>query len=232
MDDDAVIAGYEHGVASRWVRVNFVSSVDGSATLAGRSGALSDAADKRVFTLLRHVCDVVLVGAGTVRAEGYSGELVDAEARRWREAHGFAAHPTLAIVTGEAALDPGSELFRRSPVRPIVITRVSADRDRVAALTAVADVVECGGTSVDLRQALDALAERGLRRVQCEGGPHLLGALTAADAVDELCLTVSPVLVGGNGPRIATGSETDRSLRVGQVLRSDDTLLLRYVRAD
>jgi riboflavin biosynthesis pyrimidine reductase len=229
LGDDDVIAGYERDVEDAWVRVNFVSSVDGSATRAGRSGGLSDAADRRVFALLRRVCDVVLVGAGTVRAEGYGGELVDEVARRWREAHGFAARPRLAIVSGSAALDPGSDLFAQAPQRPIVITQASAPEDRREALLAVADVVVCGRASVDLASAVRALADRGLRRVHCEGGPHLLGSLAAAAALDELCLTVSPVLVAGSGPRIAVGDEVEQGMRLAQVLRSDGALLLRYL---
>lgn len=231
LDDDAVLAGYEEDVRERWVRVNFVSSLDGSATLDGRSGGLSDAADKRVFALLRRVCDVVLVGAGTVRAEGYSGELGNAADGRWRVAHGFAEHPRLAVVTASAGLDPASPLFTDAPVRPIVVTSAAAPRERTAALAEVADVITAGDGSVDLAGALDALATDGLRRVHCEGGPHLLGSLAEVDALDELCLTLSPVLASGDGTRIAAGAATRLGLHLARVLRSQDTLLLRYTRA-
>lgn len=229
LDDDALIAGYEAGVADRWVRVNFVSSLDGSATLDGRSGGLSDAADKRVFALLRRPCDVVLVGAGTVRAEGYGGELVSTADRRWRAAHGFAEHPRLAIVSASAALDPASAVFSDAPERPLVITTTSAPAARVSALADVADVIVRGEASVDLPVALDELAERGLRRVQCEGGPVLLGSLADAGALDELCLTLGPVLAGGDGPRISVGAEAAVGMTLAQALRSGDTLLLRYL---
>jgi riboflavin biosynthesis pyrimidine reductase len=230
LDDDAVLAAYESGVARDWLRVNFVSSVDGSATLSGRAGGLGDPADRRVFALLRRPCEVVLVGAGTVRAEGYSGELVDAATRRWREAHGLAPHPRLAIVSQNLALEPDSEVFTRAPERTLVITSESAPPDRRAALAEVAEVVACGEASVDPRVVLRALAARGLRRVQCEGGPRLFGTFADAGAVDELCLTLSPLVVVGDGPRIATGIETELGLRLARVLRSGDTLLLRYVR--
>jgi riboflavin biosynthesis pyrimidine reductase len=236
LDDDALLAGYQrgtdsdHGDRGRWLRVNFVSSVDGSATRQGQSGGLGDAADRRVFALLRRLCDVVLIGAGTVRAEGYGGELVDPAAQRWRATHGLAEHPRLAIVSGDLALDPGLEVFQRAATRPLVITRETAPEDRRTALAAVADVVACGSASVDLGASLTLLAERGLRRVNCEGGPRLLGSLVAEGLLDELCLTLSPLLVSGDGPRIAAGAEADLGLRLAQVLRSADTLLLRYVR--
>ncbi|MHA7985718.1 pyrimidine reductase family protein [Rathayibacter sp. CAU 1779] len=233
LDDDAVIAGYEDGVSASWVRVNFVSSVDGSATQAGRSGGLSDAADKRVFALLRRVCDVVLVGAGTIRIEGYDGMRVDTASERWRAEHGFAPQPTLAIVSRDLELDPGSEVFTAAPVRPIVLTGDAAPAERRQALDEVADVIVCGEESVVTAEALRQLGERGLRRVHCEGGPHLFGTFAAERTLDELCLTVSPVLEGGLGKRIIDGSpQLPLDMRLAQVLRSDDTLLLRYLAAD
>lgn len=230
LDDDAVIAGYEEGVTDAWVRVNFVSSVDGSATLAGRSGGLSDAADKRVFALLRRVCDVVLVGAGTVRAEGYGGMQVDDPSETWRLAHGFAVQPTLAIVSGDLGLDPAGDVFAQAPVRPILLTTARAPQGRREALAEVADVIECGEASVDTARALKALADRGLKRVHCEGGPHLFGTFVAERTLDELCLTVSAVLEGGVGQRIIAGApQVPTDMRLAQVLHSGDTLLLRYL---
>jgi riboflavin biosynthesis pyrimidine reductase len=231
LDDDAVVAGYESGVADAWVRVNFVSSIDGSATQAGRSGGPSDAADKRVFALLRRLCDVVLVGAGTIRVEGYGGMRVDPESEAWRKANRFAPQPTLAVVSGEADLDPGGDVFTQAPVRPIVLTTAAASEERKSALEQVADVIVCGEASLDTTAALNALADRGLRRVHCEGGPHLFGTFVAERTLDELCLTVSPVLEGGLGKRIIDGApQLPLDMRLAQVLRSDSTLLLRYVR--
>ena len=230
LDDDAIVAGYENGVSDAWVRVNFVSSIDGSATQAGRSGGLSDAADKRVFALLRRPCDVVLVGAGTVRVEGYGGMRVDTASEAWRAAHGFAPQPTLAIVSGDLDLDPGAEVFTHAPVRPVVLTTAAASQTRKEALSEVADVVECGEASVETAMARAALAERGLKRVHCEGGPHLFGTFAAERTLDELCLTISPVLEGGLGKRIIDGApQLPLDMRLAQVLRSDDTLLLRYL---
>jgi riboflavin biosynthesis pyrimidine reductase len=230
LDDDAIIAAYERDVARAWVRVNFVSSIDGSATQAGRSGGLSDAADKRVFALLRRVCDVVVVGAGTVRVEGYGGMRVDGESELWRASHGFAPQPTLAIVSGDLGLDAGSDVFTKAPVRPVVVTTAAASEARRDALEQVADVIVCGEASVDTAAALEALAARGLTRVHCEGGPHLFGTFAAQHTLDELCLTISPVLEGGLGKRIIDGApQLPQDMRLAHVLRSDDTLLLRYL---
>jgi riboflavin biosynthesis pyrimidine reductase len=233
LHDDAIIDGYErgareHGAGGRWVRVNFVTSADGSATVEGLSGGLSDAADKRVFALLRRPCDVVVVGAGTIRAEGYGGMRVDEASERWRVSRGFAAQPTLAIVSGGLDLDPASDVFTQAPVRPIILTNGSSPVVRRERLAAVADVIVCGEASFDTATALDALADRGLKRVHCEGGPHLFGTFVRQSTLDELCLTVSPVLEGGAGQRIIGGAQGERDLRLEQVLRSGSTLFLQY----
>jgi riboflavin biosynthesis pyrimidine reductase len=176
------------------------------------------------------VCDVVLVGAGTIRAEGYGGMRVDDASEAWRLAHGFAAQPTLAIVSGDLGLDPASDVFTQAPSRPVVLTTARAPRGRREALTEVADVIECGEASVETAAALRAMAARGLKRVHCEGGPHLFGTFVAERTLDELCLTVGSVLEGGVGQRIIAGApQVPMDLRLAQVLRSGDTLLLRYL---
>jgi riboflavin biosynthesis pyrimidine reductase len=226
VDDAALAAHYAwpDPTAAPSVRVNFVSSLDGAVTVDGRSGGLGSAADKAVFGLLRELADVVLVGAGTVRAENYGG------ARR--PTRGRTTPPPIAVVTGSADLDPGSRLFADTTVPPLVLTAESAPAARRDALAAA------GGEVVVLpRLTPDALlAElggRGLRRVLCEGGPSLFGALAAADAVDELCLTVSPLLAGGEAGRIAHGpaGAPAREMTLAGVLLAEDALMLRYHRA-
>lgn len=230
MGDDDLLEAFGDTPA-RWLRVNFVSSVDGAATLGGLSGGLSGAADKRVFELLRRLCDVVLVGAGTVRAEGYGPLLVSAESAAWRTDRGRQAHPVFAMVSGTLDLDPGSPIFADAPVRPIVVTTERSTAAQRALFERVADVVVAGERTVDVAAMLSALADRGLGRVLNEGGPSLFGALLAEDRVDELCLTVSPLLVAGDSGRIARGPlEATRDLALAQVLHSDDALLLRYLR--
>ena len=213
------------------VRVNFVSSVDGAVTVDGVSGGLGTPGDKRVFGLLRDLCDVILVGAGTVRAEGYVQARPSARRRERRRALGLAEVPTVAVVSGSLDFDPASPLFTdaETDARTVVLTTEAAPADRRAALARVADVVDAGTALIDPAMAVAALGSRGLNRVLCEGGPALFGTLLAARVVDELCLTVSPRLAGPGAPRIIAGLPTPvQPLTLRHVLEDGDTLLLRY----
>lgn len=205
--------------APRHVRANFVSSLDGSVSLEGKSAGLSSPADKRLFHLLRAVSDVVLVGAGTVRVENYGGA---------REVDGRI--PPIAVVTRSLELDPAARLFTDTRVRPILLTCAASPGDRREQLGELADVVVAGGEDVDIAAALDVLADRGLRRVVCEGGPHLLGWLVAGGLLDELDLTLSPVIAGGAAGRIVAGieSQVGDPMRLDHVLADDGHLFLRY----
>jgi 5-amino-6-(5-phosphoribosylamino)uracil reductase len=207
-----------------YVRMNFVASADGAASAGGRSRGLSTDGDHRVFGLLRELCEVVLVGAGTVRVERYRG------ARKPSRVTG--EPPPIAVVTATAQLDPAAALFTDTSVPPLILTTTSsseANRRRLA--DAGADVVALPGDRLSAGVVIAELARRGLRRVLCEGGPHLFGDLLAADVVDELCLTVSPLLAGGAIDRIVMGPDHRlRPLRLLSVLTEDHALLLRYQR--
>ncbi|WP_434743385.1 pyrimidine reductase family protein [Micromonospora sp. SH-82] len=212
------------------LRMNFVASLDGAVSVDGLSEGLSGEPDKRVFRLLRMLCDGLLVAAGTVREEGYRALRLDERRRAWRTERGLPAYPTLVVVSGSLALDPGQAAFADAPVRPIVLTHDAAVPP--PGLTDVVDLLRCGTDRVDLAAGLVELRRRGLGQVLCEGGPRLFGALTAADLVDEVCLTVSPLLAGPGAGRITAGEETlPRRLPLRHVLGADDgTLLLRYAR--
>jgi riboflavin biosynthesis pyrimidine reductase len=214
-----------------YVRANFVSSVDGAAEVGGRSGPLGGAADRRVFQLLRWLSDVVLVGAGTARHENYGPVIVPPERRARRQAAGLAAVPPIAVVTATAGLDPGARLFD-AEVRPIVLTCDAAPSAKRRALAAVAEVVLCGDTTVDPAAALAALAERGMTRVLTEGGPLLHAQLAGAGLLDELCLTVAPILAGPGRMGIVEGPPWPEpaTMRLVQVLAEDGNLFLRYQR--
>lgn len=233
LGDDELIALYA-AVDRRMprVQVNFVTSLDGAVTVDGYSAGLSNPADKRVFSLLRMTCDALLVGAGTLRHEGYGAFDLGDRRRAWRVEHGLVPDPPLVILSGRLAIDPTHPMFTKAPVRPIVITQADAPAERIAALRCVAKVIVAGTGPVDLRAAMAVLHEQGLHQVLCEGGPRVLATLTAADLVDELCLTVSAMLAGGAPGRISAGCETPavRSMALRHVLASDDTLLLRYTR--
>lgn len=212
------------------VRGVMVASADGAAQADGRAGGLSGPADVRLFALLRGHADVLLVGAGTVRAEQYGGDQPSLQRRGWRTDRGMAEIPRIAVVTRSCALDPAGPLFTATLVRPLVVTCSAAPPERVAMLAGVADVVTAGNQSVDVAGALDVLAERGLRRVSCEGGPTLLAQVTAAGRLDELSLTVSPLLFAGLARRVLSGPllHVPARMRLAQVLEDDGFLFLRY----
>ena len=213
------------------LRVNFIASLDGAATREGLSGGLGNADDTRVFDTLRMLADVIVVGAGTVRAEGYGGiRLAPADAA-WRVGHGLPAQPPVAVVSSRLDLDPGHPLFADAAVRPLVVTHAASPRRRREELAEVADVLICGEDAVDPRLMLGELARRGLAQVLCEGGPQLFGAMIEADCVDELCLSVSPVLVAGLAGRTSAGVvAVGREMSLLHVLTAGDMLFLRYAR--
>jgi riboflavin biosynthesis pyrimidine reductase len=228
--DDGQIADL-YGRADRpSLRVNFVSSLDGAVTLDGFSAGLSGPADKRVFGLLRMLCDALVVGAGTLRHEGYRAVRLDERRRAWRRAHGLPEFPTLVVVSGSLTLDPAQAAFAEAPVRPLVLTHSRAVVPR--GLAAVAEVLRAGDDQIDLSAGLAELRRRGHGQLLSEGGPQLFGALTAADLVDELCLTVAPLLAGPGADRITAGpASPPRGMAVRHILSADDgALMLRYVR--
>ncbi|WP_322752703.1 pyrimidine reductase family protein [Frankia sp. Cas3] len=213
------------------VRSNFVSSLDGAAEVDGRSGGLGGSADRRVFRMLRWLADVVLVGAGTAVAEDYGPVVVPPERRDRRLAAGQAPIPPVAVVSGSLRLDPSARLFS-ADVRPLVLTCRAAPADRYRDLAAVADMLVCGDETVDLATALHVLAGRGLGRVLCEGGPSLHASLAGADLLDELCLTLAPLLAGPDHARIVGGHRWPKpvTMTLGHVLEDDGSLFLRYLR--
>jgi riboflavin biosynthesis pyrimidine reductase len=188
-----------------FVRVNMVSTLDGAVAYSGRAGRLGGAGDKLLFSVLRSLADVVLVGAGTARVERYGPPKIPLEAQEIRRGRGQAPLPTIAVVTQSGALDWGSRLFTGEGPRPIVIAGGSTRAEALADAAAVADVLTAGAGSVDLRAALKALGDRGLSHVLCEGGPTLNTGLAAAQLVDELCLTLSPKLAGCVGDGLTGG---------------------------
>jgi len=214
----------------RWLRANMVSTADGAATADGVSGAISGDADRRVFGVLRGLADVVVVGARTVRVEGYGPGRAREEFAKLRKAAGQPPAPAIAVVTNSLDLDFRSALFTEPVVPTIVITGEAAPADRLRAARAVGDVVVVGGGMVELPRAIQAMTERGYRRMLCEGGPHLLAQVAGAGLLDELCLTVSPLLAAGTAGRIVTGAGTAEPLplRIGHALEQDEYLFLRY----
>lgn len=240
--DDDLARLYAHdppssGRAAR-VRANLVTTLDGAVAGAdGSSRSISGPTDLRVLVLLRSLADVVLVGAGTVRTEGYGPLGVRPALAARRARLGMAPSPVLGVVSRSGRL----------PDRLLAVPRTDDGEPRVVVLTCAAAspaalqqlrsrlgddaVVVRGDEDVDLSAAVDDLASRGLRRVLCEGGPALLRDVVAAGLLDELCLTTSPLLVAGAAPRALVGDALVERLELASLLLADDgggTLLGRW----
>jgi riboflavin biosynthesis pyrimidine reductase len=214
------------------VRVNMIQSLDGAGSLAGRSGGLSGSADKALFGTLRAATDVVLVGAGTVRAEHYGPVRLRDAQRASRVDEGLSPVPPIAVVSGSCRLDVDTPFFTRAEARPVVVTVDAASPDERGRLAEVADVIVAGEELVDLRVALSALAERGWSNILAEGGPVVVGELATDDLIVELCVTLSPEVVVGDAPRIARGPavENPARLRLLSLLEDDGFLFTRFGR--
>jgi riboflavin biosynthesis pyrimidine reductase len=221
---------YELPAGRGHLRVNFVASLDGVVELSGRSHPLGNEGDRNAFMAMRAVADAILVGAGTVRAEKYGPVRLDDEACQRRAARHQPELPRLAIVSARGDLDPQMRVFTGSDP-PLLITSESVLARRPE-LGDIAEVVACGVADVDLEAARQALWSRGLLRVLCEGGPTLFRSLLINDLVDELCLSLAPVLTGA-GHKHLTGDGPLPELadfRLEGLLESDGVLLGRYGR--
>lgn len=218
------------------VRANMIASLDGAATTGGVSGGLGGPGDRQLFAVLREVADVIVVGAGTARAEGYGGARMTVAQRARRQARGQAEIPPIALVTRSGDLRPDLPVLTDSEVPPLVLTCAAAAPGVRARLGARAEVWDCSAAEpgqVDLGVALSRLADRGLHRILTEGGPSLLGTFLDQHLLDELCLTVAPLLVGGSAGRVAVGAaEAATAMDRAHLLSDDDGYLYtRYVRA-
>jgi riboflavin biosynthesis pyrimidine reductase len=220
-----------------WVRANMVESVDGAGSLDGRSAGLSGDADRQVFRVLRSLADVIVAGAGTARAEKYRP--VRAQ-EIWPELRsGRPATPPIAVVTRTLDLDLNGPLLAgpAGSARTIVLTTETAPADRRAAAAEHADVVVLGKDTVTPAAMVDALAARGYRNVLVEGGPTLLAQIVDAGLLDELCLTISPLLEGGDVGRILAPPPAPEPphgavarLSLAHLLENQGALLCRYLR--
>jgi riboflavin biosynthesis pyrimidine reductase len=214
------------------VALCLVSSADGAVAVDGLSGGLGGPADLRALSQLRAANDVSLVGAGTVRDEGYV-PLTGPPARRADRAdRGLRPAPRLAIVTASGRLDPELDVFGDPDEPPIVLTSRAADADRLAAIEDRAEVHVVADAQLDAATIVTTLADLGLPRILCEGGPRLNQVMLAGGQLDEVFLTLAPTLVGGPVPRIITGDvEAATPLELVSVFEHHGDLLLRYRRA-
>jgi riboflavin biosynthesis pyrimidine reductase len=237
-DDDARLAAYYDypGELERcWVRANMISSLDGGATDDGSSGGLAGPGDRAVFARMRQEADVILVGASTVRIENYSGVQMSLAQRQQRQARGQTEVPPIAVVTHRAEFEHDAKLFTRTEVPPLILTARDTVPDATKRFGAQAEVVDASGAEpdrVDPAGVVGVLNARGLRRVLLEGGPSLLSLFIEQDMLDEMCVTIAPILVGGLARRIATGSgEAHTKMRRSHLLSDrEGYLYTRYVK--
>ncbi|MFC4592495.1 pyrimidine reductase family protein [Sphaerisporangium corydalis] len=228
--DDVDLADAYAYPRDAWLRLNMVAGADGGAWLKGQSEGLSGKGDRRVFGVLRGLADVVLAGGATVRTEGYGPARPRAS---WRDLRvGRPLVPPIAVVTRKLDLDLAGPLFVEAEpyARTIVITTERAPEDRREEAARHAEVIVAGDERVDLPLAVALLRERGLSRILCEGGPRTNAQMSAAGLVDELCLTVSPLLTGGDAARILNGPAATVRLRLSHVLEEEGFLFCKYTR--
>jgi riboflavin biosynthesis pyrimidine reductase len=228
-DLGAITVGRPH------VMLNMVSTADGRVTLGGRSGPIGNRADREHFHALRGAVDAVMVGAGTLRVERYGRIIPEESRRRLRQEQGLSEEPLACIVSAGLSSLADSPLLAEPAARVVIVT---PSRSSLPVGGAHLDYIRTQPEEpLDLRSALKQLHDRfGVRTLLCEGGPHLNSELLAAGLVDELFLSLSPKLAGGeemNGDpplRILAGAELDPpvELELLAVAESDSQLFLRY----
>jgi riboflavin biosynthesis pyrimidine reductase len=212
------------------VRLNMIVSVDGGTAWNGVSGALGGPADKALFGTLRALADVVLVASATMRSEQYGPAELPPDVQDARRARGQRPVPPIAVVSRTCRFDWSAPFFTAATERPTVFTVASAPEEERARAADVADVVLAGEHDVDLDVAVRELGASGATNVLAEGGPTLNGQLARAGLLDELCVTLSPLLASGDAKRIIAGSTLDalQALALRSICEQDDYLFLRY----
>ena len=214
-----------------WVTGHMVAGLDGTAAVDGRVGPLSTRPDQSLYRALREIADVVMVGAETVRRERFGPGRLSEQARARRRSLGKPALPPVAVVSRSLDLDWTARVFTDVPedARTHVLTCAAADPERLAEAKEAAVVVIAGEERVEPATALRALADLGHRVVLCEGGPTWLGEVVAADRLDELCLSVSPLMGGDPLPVSVTPPGAGMAaFELRSIMGEDDTVFLRY----
>jgi len=218
-----------------YVILNMASTLDGRASIGGRSGPIGNRADRELFHALRARVDGVMAGAGTVRVERYGRIIANEATRRARVARGLNEEPLACIVSGRVALPADTPLLCEPAARVVIVTSSSASLADAPA--AEVQYVRAGSDGeLDLALALRELRERfGLGTLLCEGGPHLNAQLLLAGLVDELFLSLAPKLAGGEDAtgealRIVAGAHFEQpvELELLGALENDSHLFLRY----
>ena len=215
-----------------WVVVGMITTLDGASATDGTSGGLGGPADSELLRAVRGIADAVVVGAGTVRAEDYGPLRHSDEVREARSLAGRSTDPPrLVIVSGSLGVTPDLRVFDGAPVPPLVCTSERADDEDIAALAPVAEVFVAGDETVDIDAVLERLHGDGVEVVVCEGGPTLNAAMVDSGVVDEWCVTVAPLIAGGDSQRIVSGAAPgDDEYALESLVTADGLLFGRWVR--
>jgi riboflavin biosynthesis pyrimidine reductase len=230
VDPAEIYADLPSAVGRPSVRLNMIVSVDGGTSWNGVSGGLGGPADKALFAIMRTLPDVVLVASGTMRAEHYGPAVLPSDVQDARRARGQSPVPPVAVVSQRCDFDWDSDFFTAATERPFIITVSSAEPANVARAREVAEVIIAGDDLVDLRVAVEDLGGRGVEHILAEGGPTLNGELATDGLLDEVCVSLAPLLASGDAKRIIAGSALSQleRLRLRSILEEDDYLFLRY----
>ncbi len=227
--DPAEIVGRKYrsvGTSRPWVMANMVMTADGAYSSSGTTRQISGDADREMFHMLRAAADVILVGAGTARTERYRRPTTTANLAPLRVEMGLTLAPRLAVVSTTGSFPPDQPFFSGEGPDPVIF--MPENRQPDPPLDSV-EVRKIGTTEVEPGAVLESLYDDGARVVLCEGGPHLLGQLASAGLVDELFLTLAPVLVGGSQTGLLGGVEQmHRQMRIHHLIEGDDHLMLSY----
>lgn len=213
-----------------WVTLNMISSIDGSATSSGLSGELGSKGDKLIFESLRAAADFILVAANTAKLEKYGIPEVSKEVSERRLARGQTKTPRLVLISKSLNFENDCKFLNADDLdaneMPIIYTTENSPAEKKSELEKNTELRVAGKNSVELTQVLTELGRQG-NIILTEGGPSLNGQLLKADLLDELCLTLSPMIVGGDGPRIFSGdnSGTTKNLQLQRILQDEDSML-------
>jgi riboflavin biosynthesis pyrimidine reductase len=226
-DVDDVLALYAEGwLPVGGLRANVVTSVDGAVAIDGLSRGLQTPGDNQIFAALRDLADVVVVGARTTETERYRPALLSAVSVTRRAALGLSTLLPIAVLSRTLTIDPKADLF--ADPTTIVFTTTQANQANLEEIRA--EVIVCGNEEVDLSAILTLLRSRGMTRILCEGGPTLLASFARAGLVDELCLTISPLLAGPGAGRMLAGAEWTgtRALKLVGLMEEEGATFHRY----
>ena len=220
LEQAAALDLVSHAHAGRpYLITNFVLTLDGKATISGRSGPIGSEADTAMLVALRTRVDAVMIGAGTMRAERYGRVVGDPVKRERREHDGLAADPLMVIVSGRLDLPWDAPLFTEGHGEIVIATASDAEPPETATPVQVvrhSGEVDLGALMAELRR------ERGVRALLCEGGPLLHAQLLDHGLVDELFVTHAPKLAGGEGPGLVSGlAERERDLELAWLLHEE-----------